>query len=133
MVVRVRDTSRKRQQRKPSGFETLEQRRLLATDLLITELMYHPASGQPNDEWIELFNRSDQAVSLDGLKIVDGVQFEFPSVTVDAKDYLVVAADVDAFLKNYPDASPAVGGWEGIGSGSVRGRAPDRGHGSLGQ
>ena len=44
----------------------------------------------------------------------DGVDFVFPNdVTLDPCEYLVVAADVNAFTAKYPGVNNIVGGWTG--------------------
>jgi hypothetical protein len=86
--------------------------------LVINEIMYHPyhPDTEPEDirkEYIELFNRGSEPVSLTGWRISNGVDFVFPDVTLGAGEYLVVAADADTFKANYPSISNVVGGWAG--------------------
>jgi hypothetical protein len=57
--------------------------------VLITEIMYHPYHPDPgvediNQEYIELFNRGSEPVSLTGWRISNGVDFAFPDVTLGA-------------------------------------------------
>ena len=42
------------------------------------EIMYHPISGNDDDQYVELFNHGTNAVSLGGWKIGDGISFTFP-------------------------------------------------------
>ena len=86
---------------------------LLAGDLIVNEIMYHPITGKAIDEWIEFHNPGDQSVNLDGFRIVEGVDFSFPQVELGAGEYLVVAADTAAFTARYPDVTNVIGGWEG--------------------
>ncbi|MGZ8899958.1 MAG: lamin tail domain-containing protein, partial [Limisphaerales bacterium] len=81
--------------------------------VVINEIMYHPASENPLEEYIELHNRGTAAVNLNGWKFTDGVNFTFPNVTIPAGGYLVVAANRAAFLNKYPDVSNGVGNWIG--------------------
>ena len=113
--------------RKPAGWlsaptaEPLEPRLLLAADVVLSEIMYHPyATGLPNaqtedlgEEYVELYNRGDASANLTGWRLADGVDFTFPAVTLGAGEYLVVAADVAAFSAKYPGVTNAVGGWLG--------------------
>ena len=90
-----------------SRLEPLEPRLLLAADVVISEIMYHPyaASHQPEplgEEFIELHNRGDAAADLSGWKFTDGVSFEFPDVALAPGGYLVVPADPGAFHARYP-------------------------------
>ncbi|HIJ51802.1 MAG TPA: hypothetical protein HPP66_01455 [Planctomycetes bacterium] len=92
-------------------------------NVVINEIMYHPYHRlynpyyEPEDiraEYIELFNRGTQLLSLAGWRITDGVDFAFPNdVTIGAGQYLVVAADVNTFKAKYPDVTNVVGGWYG--------------------
>ncbi|MHC4207268.1 MAG: lamin tail domain-containing protein, partial [Planctomycetota bacterium] len=86
--------------------------------VVITEIMYHPyhSESAPEDiraEYIELFNRGTEPVSLLGWRISNGVDFVFPDMMLGAREYLAVAADVDIFKTVYPSVSNVVGGWEG--------------------
>ena len=93
--------------------ESLEARHLLAADVIINEIMYHAASGDPGDDWLELHNRGDQPLNLNGYQLTAGVDFTFPDVTLEAGGYLAVAADVDKFSALYPTVTNVVGGWQG--------------------
>ena len=86
--------------------------------VVITEIMYHPYHPDPGvedigAEYIELFNRGSEPVSLSGWRISNGVDFAFPDVTIGVGEYLVVAADVDICRAMYPWVSNVVGGWVG--------------------
>ena len=87
-------------------------------DVVINEIMYHPYAEEfepepIGEEYIELLNRGASAVSLRGWRFTEGVDFDFPDVAVGPGEYLVVAADVDAFAARYPGVSHAIGGWGG--------------------
>ncbi|MBN2592351.1 MAG: lamin tail domain-containing protein [Sedimentisphaerales bacterium] len=86
--------------------------------VVITEIMYHPYHPEngPEDirqEYIELFNRGTEPVSLSGWRISNGVDFKFPDVMLGGREYLVVAADVDIFKAVYPSVNNVIGGWTG--------------------
>ncbi len=81
--------------------------------VVINEIMYHPASAQPADEWIELFNRGSNAVNLTGWALTRGVDFVFPSITLPAGGYLVVAADLAAFRARHAGVLNLTGPWSG--------------------
>ena len=86
----------------------------LPTDIVISEIMYHPSSNPLNEleEYIELFNKGTTQVNLSGWQFIDGVDFNFPDETINAGDYLVVAADVNTFAAKYPPVTNVIGGWE---------------------
>jgi len=85
--------------------------------IIINEIMYHPyhpvsEAEDIRQEYIELFNNGTKSVDLSGWRIATGVDFVFPkNVTIDAGQYLVVAADVDVFKAKYPDVTNVVGDW----------------------
>ena len=76
-------------------------------EIVINEIMYHhrdPTNGQESPEsWVELFNRSSNAVDLTGWRLDDGIDYSFPTGTVlAAGGYLVVASDVAYLQGLYP-------------------------------
>ena len=104
---------RRRNARAINSLESLEPRHLLAAQLVINEVMFNASSGQDADEWIEIHNAGDAAANLQGFELTAGVQFTFGDVSIGAGEFLVVAADVERFRTNYPDATSVVGGWTG--------------------
>ncbi|MEX0586347.1 MAG: lamin tail domain-containing protein, partial [Pirellulales bacterium] len=92
---------------------------MLAANVLITEIMYHPTHGlnQPEDErqeFIELYNAEPAAVDLSGWRITRGVDFTIPEGrTIGAGQYLAIAADPLRFAQLYPSVTNVVGGWTG--------------------
>jgi len=80
--------------------------------IVINEIMYHPASENPLEEYVELFNQGSSAVNLDGWRL-RGVGFTFSNVVLAADSYLVVAADTNAFRAKYPSVANVVGNWTG--------------------
>ena len=52
----------------------------LQQDLVISEIMYNPASGQEH-EYIELFNIGDSTLDLTDLRFTKGIDFDFPAGT----------------------------------------------------
>ncbi len=87
-----------------------------ASDVVISEIMYHPTPEMPEDtrlEWIELHNKSAAPVNLDGWRFTKGINFGFSEVSIPAGGYLVVAANVAAFQGRYPTVANVVGDWTG--------------------
>jgi hypothetical protein len=75
-------------------------------EVLINEIMYHPYHPTPGAEnlgveYIELFNRGSNSVNLAGWQFNNGVDFLFPYITLGGGEYLVVAANVSAFMAKY--------------------------------
>jgi hypothetical protein len=73
--------------------------------LRITEVMYNPAEGGTFDnedyEYIELKNIGDTALLLDGVRFTEGIAFDFPSISLPAGDYVLVAKNQAAFASRY--------------------------------
>jgi hypothetical protein len=76
--------------------------------LRITEIMYHPAqAGTYNEEeyeFIELQNIGTSPVSLDGVKLTDGIYYQFPfggNLYLASGDYIVLVKNRDAFVWLY--------------------------------
>jgi hypothetical protein len=86
---------------------------LLGDDIIITEIMYRPASGDLREEYLELFNRSTNAFNLEGWQFTAGVDFTFPAVVLQPGAYLAVAADAGVFTNKHPGVTNVVGGWRG--------------------
>ncbi|MCA9262771.1 MAG: lamin tail domain-containing protein, partial [Planctomycetales bacterium] len=88
--------------------------------IVISEIMYHiPTTGildpeNTNEEYFEIYNRGSTPVDLTGWTVSAGVGFSFPTVSLAANDYLVIAADVATFSSFHPTVSNVVGGWTGI-------------------
>ncbi|MGJ8695179.1 MAG: lamin tail domain-containing protein [Verrucomicrobiaceae bacterium] len=76
--------------------------------LALSTLEEIPSDDPPRDyevieeEWIELYNRSQDSVDLGGWKIEDAVDFEFPQGTqLGSGEYLVVAKDAAALASKF--------------------------------
>jgi hypothetical protein len=104
--------------------EALEPRLALAAGpVVITELMYHPASPsasedaagfEENDfEFVELHNNGSDAVPLEGYTISGGIEFTFPAVTLAGGQYLVVVSDLAGFQARYGAAIQVSGVFDG--------------------
>jgi len=89
-------------------------------DVVINEIMYHHAPlvtadtyEERPEEWIELYNRGDEAVDLSGWQLVDAVAFAFPEgTTLEPDGYLVVSNDQAALAEEFPDID-VVGDFDG--------------------
>ena len=96
--------------------------------VVINEIMYHPASNNDLDEYIELHNTGTGPMDLTGWQFTKGVDFVFPAVTIPAGGYLVVAANVASFNAAYGSVPLIVGGWTGSlanGGETIRLQYPD--------
>jgi hypothetical protein len=92
-----------------------------ATNLVISELHYHPApptraeelalSSDPDDfEFIELMNIADSPVDLTGVRFSAGVQYTFATgFTLPARTRCAIARNTNAFAARYHSTPPALG------------------------
>src|SRR3954452_15904691 len=88
--------------------------RVQAGNVVINEVMYHPASGNLLESYVELLNTDTIATNLSGFKFTKGISFTFPAnTTLGAGKYLVVAADRTAFMNRYPGVTNFVTGFTG--------------------
>ncbi len=72
-------------------------------EVVINEIMYAPISGDSDDEFVELHNRSAVPVDLGGWSFTEGIGFRFPQGTqLPQGGYLVVARNRDRLLSRYP-------------------------------
>jgi len=91
------------------------------SSVAINEIMYHPASGDDDDQFVELHNRGASPVNLGGWRLSDGISYTFPANTILAPDgYLVVGHEVTRLLTNYPQLNPGntLGNFDGRLSGA---------------
>jgi hypothetical protein len=83
------------------------------TAIIINEIMYDPPSDEVSAEFVELYNRSTNAVDLSGWRFAEGIDFVFPAGTrVEPDGYVVVASDV-AWMRSTYGAIPVLGNYEG--------------------
>ncbi len=70
--------------------------------IVINEIMYNPPeTGTDSLEFIELYNNDVMAVDLAGWAFTQGVDFTFPTYSLAPGDYLVVAYNAGAVLRNF--------------------------------
>jgi hypothetical protein len=82
--------------------------------VVIHEIMYHPASGNVLESYVELRNLDNVATNISGWHFTKGIQFTFPTnTTLGPSAYLVVAADRSTFTNKYPGVANFVAGFTG--------------------
>ncbi len=75
-----------------------------ATDVQLSEIMYHPASDDDREEFLELRNLGATPVDLTGW-CVDGISFCFaPGATIAANGYVVLSPDAAVYTATYGGA-----------------------------
>lgn len=74
----------------------------LRSPVVINELMFHPPSGDDDDQFIELHNRTDAEIDLSGWKLEDGVEYHFPDgCSIAPRSYLVVGRNATKLRANH--------------------------------
>src|SRR5262249_1012597 len=92
-------------------------------ELVINEIMYHHHNMLPiatnmkpqssSEQWIELYNRGSNTVTLTGWSLSGGIRYKFPNGrTLTAGAYLVVANNSAMLRSNYPSAD-IIGDFQG--------------------
>src|SRR6266496_5938508 len=77
--------------------------------VIINEIMYHPASTNVLEEWVELLNTGPTNVNLSGWQFTRGVRFAFPTnTTLAAGGYVVIPAEAATFAAKYPGVTNVV-------------------------
>ncbi len=82
------------------AFSTLQWRDISINELVVSNTDGHLDTNGDADDWIELFNNTDQEVDLSGYYLKDNIAFPnrwfFPKGTkIAANDYLIIWADKD--------------------------------------
>jgi hypothetical protein len=80
----------------------------LLAGLRITEIMYHAPQGS-NYDYIELKNISDKPLTLDGVRFISGIVFEFPAMQLGPGEYVLVVENQADFRSVY-GTGPLVAG-----------------------
>ena len=91
--------------------------------IVISEIMYNPATNNQNLEYIELHNIESSAITLYDFdknipwKFTDGIKLTFPSnppVTIPAGGYLLVVKNPDTFASTYTFGGDILGPYDGF-------------------
>jgi hypothetical protein len=77
-------------------------------DVVINELMYAPISANDDDQYIELYNKGSNTVSLANWQFTSGISYIFPlNVTLAPNSYLVLARNQTNLFGKYPNLNTA--------------------------
>ncbi len=98
---------------------------LLREQIVISEIMYHPAPVSPEEraaglsasdfEFIEIHNRGTTPVDLTPLRFTKGVDFDFETGAIQELapgGYALIIANAQAFSLRYGSGLPLAGVWE---------------------
>ena len=73
-------------------------------DIVINELMYDPISGNDDDQYVELYNKGTNTISLANWQFTSGITFTFPAnASLAPNGYLVVARNLTNLFAKYPN------------------------------
>ncbi|MBN1419402.1 MAG: lamin tail domain-containing protein, partial [Planctomycetes bacterium] len=81
-----------------------------ARGLVLTEIMYNPPGTDEALEFVEIYNEKPTPEDLSGFRFTRGIHYQFPAdigldglpvSVLGARQYLVLAADRDAFFAKY--------------------------------
>ena len=86
----------------------------LRADVLLNEIMYHPASGATDEQFVELFNSGAAEVKLAGWKLDGAVHLTFAQQVLAPGGYLVAVASGTSFQTLHPTVANFVGDWSGV-------------------
>lgn len=82
---------------------------ILISDIVINEIMYDSPSGDKDEEYVEIFNNSANAVNIGKWRLRGGVSYTFPANTIiPPNGYFVVARNVDRLLSVHPSLSRSI-------------------------
>ncbi|MBL9136732.1 MAG: lamin tail domain-containing protein [Verrucomicrobiales bacterium] len=81
--------------------------------VVISEILYRPASGDRREAFLELLNAGATPADLSGFRLSGAIQFELPSTVLAADGRIVVAANLPEFRRAHPDVTQVIGPWSG--------------------
>lgn len=91
--------------------------RFAQAQVVISEFLYDAPGSDTDQEWMELFNAGASAVDLTKWKINDGSNhvLNVPpknngkgSITINAGEYIILAADAATFIAQYPNVANVI-------------------------
>jgi len=78
--------------------EPLERRCVLAANVVINEIHYHPDDSQVRSEFVELFNAGDVTANLGNWSFSDGIDYQVPEgVELPPGEFYLIAENVADF------------------------------------
>jgi PKD repeat protein len=81
-------------------------------DIVITEVMYNPPSGDSDEDYIELHNKSaTNTYNLENWRFTQGIAFTFPDIDMGPGDYLVICGSEASVQRAY-GITNTVGDWD---------------------
>jgi hypothetical protein len=85
----------------------------LASNLRITEMMYHPMNPNSLAEYVELQNVGEQPINLINTQFTEGIHFTFPQMILAPGEYVIVTRNAEIFDTVYGPGRPVIGEYVG--------------------
>jgi hypothetical protein len=89
--------------------ESLHDMLALLDGLRITEIMYHDPVSSDYD-YIELQNVGNESLELNGVRFIEGIEYVFPSMTLDVGRRVVVVSNLNSFVSRYGTSGITIAG-----------------------
>ena len=83
-----------------------------SANLVISEIHYNP-NGSDELEFLEIVNRGAVSVNLTGVRLAEGVDFEFEAIEITPGEVMVVVEDEVAFATTFSEGVIIAGQWSG--------------------
>ncbi len=88
----------------------------IASPIIINEIMYNSALNHNTEDWVEIYNPTNQAKKIEGWILKDQNDlnsFTLPAGTIiNNKDYLVLCRDTSSFKAQHPDITNIIGNFD---------------------
>ncbi len=89
--------------------ESLDDILELLNGLRITEIMYHDPVSSDYD-YIELQNVGDEPLNLTGVRFIEGIEYTFPTMTLDVGQCVVLVSNWASFVSRYGTSGITIAG-----------------------
>lgn len=77
--------------------------RRLVPEVVINEIMYHAITGNSDDDYVEIHNRTFNPVFIGQWRLSGGIEYRCPNnLSMPPGAYFVIAKNVNQFYANYP-------------------------------
>lgn len=76
--------------------------KFISTNIFFTQVFYDTPGKDSIEEWIEIYNPTDNTIDLKSWTISDNSKsWTFPEITVQSNSYLIIARDLEGFRSLY--------------------------------
>ena len=85
---------------------------ILPQSVVINEINYHSSDDFNTEDWVELYNNSEDTFDIGNWSIMDDNDNIFiisESTLIDPYSYIVLSQDIDSFNLFYPEVENVIG------------------------